>query len=140
VRWALLATLVAFAPACTKSGGDGPAEVKWDRDACRSCGMVLSDRNFAAQLRGGPKDELQKFDDIGCALTWLAKQSWADDPKTRLWVAKYGSGEWLDARAAHYLEGKTSPMGFNFGAVGPEQPGLSFEEVKAKVLAGRGGH
>lgn len=141
MRWLALGALLALAGGCTKAAGDGPAEVKWDRDACRSCSMVLSDHDFAAQVRGGPKDEVQKFDDIGCAVTWLSKQGWGDDAATRIWVAKWGGGgAWLDARTARYVEGKTSPMGFNFGAVEPGQAGLSFDEVKAKVLAGKAAH
>lgn len=141
MRWLAVAALVAFAAAgCTKAAGDGPAEVKWDRDTCRGCGMVLSEHDFAAEVRGGPKDELQKFDDVGCALTWLAKQPWGFDASTRIWVAKVDDGTWLDARTARYVEGKTSPMGFNFGAVEPGQAGLSFDELKAKVLAGKAAH
>ncbi|MEW5741667.1 MAG: nitrous oxide reductase accessory protein NosL [Myxococcota bacterium] len=126
--------------ACTQQAKDGPAEVKWDRDTCKSCSMVISEHDFAAQVRGGPKGEVFKFDDLGCAISWLAKQSWADEPATRIWVAKHGDGAWLDARTARYLEGKSSPMGFGFAAVDSGQAGLSFDEVKAKVLALKAAH
>jgi hypothetical protein len=33
--------------------------------------MVISDRRFAAEMRGGEKNIVFKFDDIGCAVFWL---------------------------------------------------------------------
>lgn len=102
---------------CQASSADGPAEIKWDRDACKACGMVISDRHFAAQVRGGPRSAVAKFDDLGCAMKWLDEQPWANEPATQVWVADQGDGHWLDGKTAHYVAGKTSPMGFNFGAV-----------------------
>ena len=29
-------------------------EIKWDRDTCVVCNMVISDRRFAGEMRGGP--------------------------------------------------------------------------------------
>ncbi|MFO0598116.1 MAG: hypothetical protein U0228_22630 [Myxococcaceae bacterium] len=117
VLWGALALA-----ACTSGSSDGPAEVKWDRDVCRSCGMVMSDRHFAAEVRA-PSGAVSKFDDIGCALKWLDEQPFANDPATKLWVARGSDGAWLDGRTAHYVAGKTSPMGFNFSAVDGDQPG-----------------
>ncbi len=133
-----LASLLA---ACSHSGlPEGMVEVKWDRDTCERCGMVLSDRRFAAQLRGGPKDASFKFDDIGCAVFWLKAQPWGGDAATRIWVtdvASRGDGvQWLDARRAQYAGGRTSPMGYNFGAVAVAQAGsLDFETMRQHVLA-----
>ncbi len=64
-------TLGLLAAACTGQGKDGPVEVKFDRDACRACSMIISDRHFVAEVRGGERREVSKFDDIGCALKWL---------------------------------------------------------------------
>jgi copper chaperone NosL len=131
-----IAGLLALS-ACVDKAGAGPAEVKWDRDTCAGCSMVISEHGFAAQVRGGQKSDVFKFDDVGCAVKWLAKQPWADDAATKVWVARQADGTWLDARTARYLEGKTSPMGFGFGAVDPGPAGLSFEDMKARVLAPR---
>ena len=61
-----LTPLAAMLSACGKSGWpEGMAEIKWDRDTCTRCRMAISDRRFAAQVRGGPKDQVFKFDDIG---------------------------------------------------------------------------
>jgi hypothetical protein len=55
---------------------------------CVRCGMAISDRRFAVQLRGGPKNEAFKFDDIGCATTWCSEKvgqhPWINDPRHAL--------------------------------------------------------
>ena len=133
-----LATLLT---ACGRGAGDeGPAEVHWGRDTCTHCGMVISDRRFAAQVRGGPQREARSFDDIGCALTWLGGQPWGRDAGVRVWVAALASeGEsarWLDARRAQYVSGPQSPMGYNFGAQDAPAPGsLDFAALQARVPA-----
>lgn len=119
---------------------EGMVEVKWDRDTCVRCSMALSDRRFAAQVRGGPQDASFKFDDIGCVAFWLRAQPWGSDAATRIWVADVGSRgdevQWLDAKKAQYVGGRTSPMGYNFAAVATPQPGsLDYETMRAHVLA-----
>jgi copper chaperone NosL len=121
---------------------EGMLPIKWDRDTCTQCSMAISDRRFAVQLRGGPGDQAYKFDDIGCAATWCAdkhaQHPWASTAATRWWVAEFGSTplRWLDARRAFYIGGKTSPMGYNFGAVAQPQAGsLAFEDMAEKTAA-----
>ncbi len=121
---------------------DGPKPIAWDRDACAQCRMILSDRRFAVQLQGGPRDEYWVFDDIGCALTWLRAQPWRASAPVRFWVAALDSrGEqmhWLDARHAHYVAGRSSPMGYNFGALAAPEPGsIDFDALEGS-LHGRG--
>ena len=137
----VLTPLAALLAACGRSTlPEGMVETKWDRDTCTRCSMVLSDRRFAAQVRGGPKGENFKFDDVGCAAFWLKAQSWGGDAATRIWVADAVSRgdavQWLDAKKAQYLGGKTSPMGYNFAAVAVAQAGsLDFETMREHVLA-----
>jgi len=134
----------ASLPGCSKASGwpEGMAEIKWDRDACVRCKMVISDRRFAAEMRGGPRDEVLKFDDIGCAVIWAKSLAWAEDPKTHIWVASSvgqaadGGPIWLDARQARYLAGKSSPMGYNFGAVAQADGGaIDFAAMRTQVFA-----
>ena len=96
----------------------GPVDVKWDRDACERCRMVLSDRNHSAQVRGGAgeKTKVYKFDDFGCAVLWLDNQSWKDNASTEVWVNDHRNGHWIDARQAFYVKGNVTPMGFGLGA------------------------
>jgi copper chaperone NosL len=140
----LLTPLAAAISACGAKGDwpEGMAEIKWDRDTCVRCSMVISDRRFAAELRGGEKDIVFKFDDIGCAVFWMRDKArdfaWLADPATRFWVADATSkgDQWLDARKAHYSGGAMSPMGYNFSARSYAEAGTQgFEEMRQHVLA-----
>lgn len=130
--------------ACTDEGvwPEGMLAFKWDRDNCTRCKMSISDRRFAVQIRGGPKNTAFKFDDIGCATTWRAEKlkeyPWVQDAATRFWVADFaGKGEkWLDARSAHYLSGKTSPMGYNYAAFAELQPDTVGFDVMCQKTSG----
>lgn len=136
--WIFGGMLIALLSGCLQEPASGSVEVKWDRDTCVRCNMALSDRHFAAQVRGGDKRKIVKFDDFGCAIFWLEKQAWAHDPATEFWVMDYSGNEvkWLDARKSHYVPGKTSPMGYGFAAVALPVPGsVTFEEARKQILA-----
>lgn len=135
LRWPTLCAAALALAACLSQSQEGPAEIKWDRDTCQGCGMVISDQRFAAEIRGGPRNAWVKFDDLGCAVSWLDRQPWAKDASTQIWVKRLSDGAWVDARAAHYVTGKTSPMGYGFGALGPAEPGLTFEALQDQVRA-----
>ncbi|MCB1726823.1 MAG: hypothetical protein KDI22_05265, partial [Gammaproteobacteria bacterium] len=85
----LIATALLLA-GCSGDPGTGPVEVKWDRDVCTRCNMVLSDREHSAQVRYTPADgkrsQVRKFDDLGCAVLWLDQQPWHDEPGVEIWV------------------------------------------------------
>lgn len=139
-----LTPLAAALSACGKGGAwpEGMVEFKWDRDTCARCSMVISDRRFAAQLRGGEKNIAFKFDDIGCAVFWMRDKQkdypWLADVATRFWVADLtGNGEkWIEARKAKFVGGRVSPMAYNYGAVAyPEAGAVDFEEMRQHVLA-----
>ncbi len=139
-----LTPLAAALSACGRSGAwpEGMAEIKWDRDTCIRCSMVISDRRFAAQIRGGEKNSVFKFDDIGCAVFWMRDKlkdtPWLAESATRFWVADVGSSgdKWLEARKAHYVGGKVSPMAYNYGAIAYAEAGaFDFQEMRQHVLA-----
>lgn len=123
---------------------DGMVEIKWDRDTCVRCNMVISDRRFAAQMRGGPDNTVFKFDDPGCLVFWLKEKAekypWMADAATRMWLADFNSKsrdemQWLDPKRAFFVT-RTSPMGYNFAAVSVPQAGdLDFTDMRQHVLA-----
>jgi copper chaperone NosL len=132
----LLGAMLLFFSACSKESQTGPVEIKFDRDTCAHCSMAISDRHYAAQVRGGPQKQTFKFDDFGCAITWLNKQPWGSDPATEIWVADSHAGLWLNARTAYFMGGKTTPMAYGFGATSEAIPGsISFDEARKQVLA-----
>lgn len=118
---------------CSGEPETGPAQVRWDQNTCERCRMMLSDRNYAAQIRYFPENKsskVVKFDDIGCAVIWLKEQKWNNDPKTEVWVTAHNNGEWIDARKATYVRKNNSPMGYNLGAQAKtEAGGLNFDEA-----------
>lgn len=104
---------------CSQQPDTGPVEIRWDKEGCERCAMSVGDRKYSAQVRGGPaetKTRVYKFDDIGCAVIWLDKQTWKDNPRTEIWVTDYRNGKWIDARQASYISGKVTPMGYGLGA------------------------
>jgi nitrous oxide reductase accessory protein NosL len=142
----LLTPLAAALSGCGSKGGwpDGMAEIKWDRDTCARCSMVISDRRFAGQVRGGPENTVFKFDDPGCLAFFLAEKAgkypWLADAATKMWVADFNSKSreemvWLDPRRAYYVT-RTSPMGYNFAAVAAPLAGaLDFTDMRQHTLA-----
>lgn len=121
-------------PACTSD--TGPVEVRWGKENCDYCGMLVDDPRYAAQVRGGPKAKVWKFDDLGDAILWLASQSFAEEPKTELWVGDCETGKWIDGKSAWYLSGHATPMAHGFGAVPDVRDGaLSFADMQKVVLA-----
>ncbi|TAN55196.1 MAG: hypothetical protein EPN20_20640 [Magnetospirillum sp.] len=114
----------------------GPAEIKWGRDTCDYCGMIVDDPHFAAQVRGGANHKVYKFDDLGDGILFLAKQSWAAEPATEFWVGGLETGQWLDGTKAFYVGGQRTPMAHGFGAVATARDGgLDFAGLKSAILA-----
>jgi len=131
----LVPGLVLAVSGCGQSS-TGPVEVKWGRDACEYCGMIIDEPRFATQLRGGVSRKAYKFDDPGDAVLFLAKQAWANDPAAEVWVGGLETGQWMDGRKAFWIAGQRSPMGHGFGAVADSRPGsLDFAGFRAAILA-----
>lgn len=134
--------LLAAAPllAACKPQTEGPEPIRWGRETCEICGMIISEPNFAAEVRGGPDRRLVKFDDIGDAVHWLEEQGWKDAADVEFWVMDYDSGmkgdAWLDARKAYYRAGVVSPMDYGFAAVAyPASDTIDFAAMRLAVLA-----
>lgn len=137
LRLASLAVLFLVA-ACSSDPGTGPVEVKWDRDVCARCNMVLSDRVHAAQIRHiavqGGRGRVMTFDDIGCAVLWLDQQPWREQPGVEIWVTDFQTGQWIDARKARYVDGHITPMQYGLGAQKLASNGsLDFSEARAHI-------
>lgn len=119
--------LVAATPialsGCTRQS-EGPEEIRFGREVCAMCGMIISEPRFAAEIRGGPDGVLVKFDDIGDAVNWLEMQAWRTTQLKEFWVMNSDNGEeWLDARSAWFLTGQVSPMDYGFAAVKDRREG-----------------
>jgi len=125
-----LGLLFALLAACGE-GTSGPARIAFGRDACDHCGMAISERRYAVQVRRGPK--VARFDDFGCAVLWLERHGEAD--VTEIWAMDAEGERWLDARRASWRGGQRTPMAYGFGAVGEAGPGdLDFEAARRAIL------
>lgn len=136
IRALFILSLIVLLSAC----GDeqtGPADVKWDRDACERCQMMLSDRDFSAQVRTfpeGKRSRVYKFDDLGCAVLWLDTKQFKNDPKTQIWVNDFKTKNWIDARQAWYVKDLTTPMNYGLGAqINKVDGALNFDEAVIQI-------
>lgn len=119
-----------------KEQTEGPEDIRWGREVCAICGMIITDARYAAEVRGGPNKYLLKFDDIGDALHWLSVQDWKDEPDVEIWVMDSNNGaDWLDARAAFYHPDTISPMDYGYAAVPTNEDGtVSFAQMQVGVM------
>ena len=122
--------------ACDSKPKTGPDQVRWDRDVCERCRMVVSDHHFAAQVRRGIGHPAIRFDDLGCALIWLEQQPWGSESGVELWVTDYESGDWLDAYSARYVLAQRTPMDYEVGATRKHgNMTISFADARKHIFA-----
>ena len=135
----IIATLgLMLLTGCDSTPTDGPKEVRWDRDFCESCRMLLSDRHYAAQILD-TKGKYHLYDDPGEMLLAFATK-YKKDSAAKLYVTDSKNGKWLDARSASYTSGHLTPMGFGYGANEKPQPGSNnFSTLLDQLLAGEKG-
>jgi len=135
--WSLLLLTLLLLLSCSKESDTGPGEVRWDREICARCAMAISDQKFSAQIRGGRPDRKighYKFDDLGCAVIWLDKQSWKEDARTEIWVNDHRSGQWVNAQTAWYVQVNHTPMDYGLGAQSDYQEGaLDFTQAREHI-------
>jgi nitrous oxide reductase accessory protein NosL len=96
--------------ACGKSTPNGPVEIE-TTDTCDSCGMMISDLRYAAEIIG--RDRVWKFDDIGEMFAFPRKQRLSQNQIKAMYVHDFRSGSWLPAESAAYVVVSElgSPMG-----------------------------
>jgi copper chaperone NosL len=129
----VVAVVAALALAVTWAGRPptGPVEVPWDAAACAHCRMLVGDPAFAAQLHT-EAGEVRFFDDPGCLLLHLHE---ARPAVHGAWVHHLREDRWIALDEARFVEVERTPMGYGYGAVGPEAgEGRTAEEVQARLL------
>lgn len=95
-----VALLALSAGIACSARADGPPHLEEDRTACAHCGMLVSERMFAAGYRdaGG---EARVFDDIGCLLQ-TARAEPAAAPR-EYWFHDAPSRTWIEGRRARFI-------------------------------------
>lgn len=133
-RPGLVAVLVAAALLVGCRGGrePHPPEIRYDRDVCVECGMIISEERFAAAYvtKSG---ETRLFDDLGDLLIYEKKD---DQEPVAYYVHDVRSRKWIPAEAAYYVRGDSvkSPMGWNIAAFESEAEARDFAEKTGSQL------
>lgn len=91
-----------------------PPNIRYGREVCSECGMMISESRFAA-ASADRDNHIFKFDEIGCMILHKLHHP---VPIREFWVHDDLSGEWLRAEEAVYVESKQliSPMGYGVAA------------------------
>ena len=90
MKIAALFITMAWAVACTARAVTPPAIVM-DRSACSKCGMLISERAYAAAVRSTDGHD-QVFDDIGCLVAALRQ---APAEGAHYWFHDAATSEWI---------------------------------------------
>jgi len=133
--WALLAR----APA-----EGGPPEIRYGRDRCDACGMIIGDPHFAAASREG--SVVHRYDDIGCLMTHSGAALSAG--RAQGFVHDMATEAWIDAAAATFVRTSEirTPMGFGLAAYAdaravraayPKASTMTFEVTLATLISER---
>lgn len=91
------------------AAADGPPHIEEDRSACAHCGMLVSERVFAAAYRA-PDQEPRVFDDIACLRDAARREG--DARALTYWFHDAESRDWIDGRRATFVhaDGLKTPM------------------------------
>jgi len=135
----LLPFLFLFLACQDKAQVKGASQMHWDRDMCSRCVMVISDRKNSVQVQVENSNKVYKFDDMGCMILWLEESKIALIKDTVIWVTDVQTGEWIDAKTAHYTSGNITPMAFGYSAhkskqnIDTTKEILSFSDVYKQI-------
>jgi copper chaperone NosL len=133
---AALALLAVVAGAACGARADGPPPLEEDRTACAHCGMLVSERMFAAAYRA-PGRDARVFDDIGCLLNAVREER---APSTlAFWFHDAGTRQWIDGRRAVIVRAESirTPMSGGMLAYGtPEAAAAAAREHGGRVAGG----
>ena len=110
----LVFPLVGILTSCSTE----PQPLKFGKDACYSCKMILMDNKFGAELVT-KKGKVYKFDDMNCLLKFYNSNEVADtDYAHKLVIDFTKPGTLIDASNSHYLKAEEikSPMASKIAA------------------------
>jgi copper chaperone NosL len=115
-----------FACSKTQTWPPKPAEVHAGEDSCATCGMIISDEHYGAQLfeRNQP---VKLFDDYGCL---LKRRNRGISNQHLIYVRSFENGKWLPEEQAFFVVSKkiSSPMGYGVAAFPEKQSAANFAQ------------
>ena len=137
--FSLVLILIAFlSSGCEKKITTELHDVHWDRDMCKRCAMVVSDRKHTVQVINPKDGRSYMFDDIGCAILWFKEEKIQWSSSAVLWITDANSGEWIDAKKAYYTSENITSMAYGFMA-NKNKPDtqneiIDFDEVSKRII------
>ncbi len=136
-RAILFTCTLFFLGGCSGEIDTNAKEVKYDREICERCKMIISVRNYAAQTINPDDGKRYYWDDIGCAILWFDEEKITWEDRAITYVKDVKTGEWLNAKKAHYTHGAITPMDFGFSAHKEPQEGAKnydYAYVRDRIL------
>ena len=131
-RNSILAFLFFCLLGCGRVDPDHPPKIHYGRDVCDECGMIISEKQFAAASvdRDG---NITKFDGIGCLILYQAKHPSAVQWN---WVHDYQSEEWIEVDNAFFVntEKLVTPMAFGLVAFSSKRVASQFVHEEGGAL------
>lgn len=114
------------------AAADGPPRIEEDRTACAHCGMLVSERLFAAAYRA-PGQEPRVFDDIACLRAAARREG--DLRAPTYWFHDAESREWIDGRRATFIHAADLKTPMSGGMIAFADAGAAAR--RASALGGR---
>lgn len=114
-----------------------PKEIKFDREVCHRCKMIISVRNYAAQTINPDTGKRFYWDDIGCAVLWFDEDNIEWQDKAITYVKDVHSGEWINVKEAFWTYGALTPMDYGWSAHKQQQEGKDnhrYDYVRDHIL------
>ena len=119
---------------CLTSCDAGPEAMRFGRDECAGCKMIISDQRFGAEIVT-KKGRVLKFDDIGCMGDFVPDGIAESEVKMRVVIDFNRPNTFIPVEQAHFLKNEDlkSPMRSDCAAFATEAELL---KVKAQLGAG----
>ncbi|MBI3553408.1 MAG: nitrous oxide reductase accessory protein NosL [Elusimicrobia bacterium] len=136
------ALLLAVVAGCARDSGGIPV-IKWGRDACARCGMILGEERFASGYVAADGSTVA-YDDIG---EFLAASAENPSLAAKVYVQDASGRGWMPASQAVFVKisGLATPMGSGWAAFASQSEADEFArhlkmrvEGAAVTLAARG--
>lgn len=134
----ILVVLGMLFVACDTKIDTSAKEIKFDREVCERCKMVISDRHYAVQVVNPSDGKRYYYDDIGCTVLWFKEEQIEWKNEAIIYVTDAKSGEWIDARKAFWTFGAITPMNFGFSAYTIKQDNVEnfdYSYVVEKIMS-----
>ena len=130
---ASIALFAVMAAGCAAADASGPPEIRYGRDICVECNMIISEARFATAYRLADGTN-KKFDDVGNMVIHL--DATGDSP-TEMWVHDFETEAWVTAEAAFFVPtlSVASPMGHSILSFSDEGRAQAFaNDVDGEVI------